>query len=89
MSQDSDYVGTGTRFLLAVIVASMGMLVFMALPLWALIPVLVGLSWGAGWLMRRIYEQNHKKRPAYALVTLEVDENRLERLRELHRLGDG
>jgi hypothetical protein len=89
MIHDSNHDSLGMRFLLAIVISAMVFLIFMGLPLWGLVLVLLGLGWSAGWLTRRIQEQNQVQRRAYAPVVLEVDEQKLERLRELHRIGDG
>ncbi len=78
-----------TRFMMVILVALIGLVAFLALPYWATIPALILLSWSAGWIAHRISMQNHRERQVYSMVTLEVDEQRIERLRELHRIGNG
>ncbi len=89
MSHNCDYICVGLRFLLALVVVSLGFLFFISLPIWALLPAVVTLGWSAGWMTRRLYDIHHHSRQMVTIPYIVVSENSLERMRELHRLGDG
>lgn len=85
MTQRSDYWRTGTRFL--VIVALLGLCyqlfsIHSILTLELMFVILAGLG---AWLIKSFHLQPAKLNPPYLLL----DNEKLERLRELHRRGDG
>ena len=84
MIQRSDYWKTGARFLLITALLLGCYYLFLVNSVMGLELMFVMLAGLGSWLIHNFYSQPRKVAPRLA-----IDSQKLERLRELHRLGDG
>lgn len=80
-----DYGFFALRMALVMAMITAGFLLYMVTAMWAMVPVLFGLAWAVGKLDIYGSDQGWGRRQPILLI----DEQKLARLRELHRRGDG
>jgi hypothetical protein len=84
MTQRGDYWRTASYFLLGIMALATCYLLLWAIPYLVIELAMFGMVCLAIWSVKRVSGQRRLNR-----LALHIDQYRLERLREMHRLGDG
>lgn len=84
MTQRSVYRNTAIYFLTGIMGLAICYMLLWAIPYLMIELAMVGIVCLAIWSVKRVTAQKR-----YSHLTLLIDQTRLERLREMHRLGDG